>query len=305
MAALLLLLAIPFAVSQVTSNEALAQAQPTAVVTTPKLNVRSGPYWTYSVVTVIEQGEVVTLLGRNYYGTWAKIRLTNGVEGWVNVLHLYAEIDWMDLPLVTDGGARPTPTPLSPPSSAAAGAPAAPLSDYAAIVTTPRLNVRSGPYWTYSVVAVLNQGDMVTLLGRNYYGTWAKIRLADGVEGWVNVIYLYAEIEWMDLPLATASGTPASTSPTDGGGAATPAPAGPFPDGTAMVITGALNVRSGPGTEHRVITTLGEGEYVLLIGRNYDLSWAKVRLGNGVEGWVSTLFITVMEPPADLPILTE
>lgn len=63
--------------------------------------------------------------------------------------------------------------------------------------------------------------------------------------------------------------------------------------GTAIVeVTDArLNVRSGPGTEYRVLTTVTSRTTVLLIdgpqrNSNSDYIWWKVRTPDGIEGWL-------------------
>jgi uncharacterized protein YgiM (DUF1202 family) len=42
-----------------------AQAEPTGYVNTGRLNLRSGPYHTYSIVVVVDKGQGFTIIGRN------------------------------------------------------------------------------------------------------------------------------------------------------------------------------------------------------------------------------------------------
>jgi uncharacterized protein YgiM (DUF1202 family) len=73
---------------------------PTAVVINCLyLNVRSGPGVSNGVVTVIQVGTTVSLLGRNSSSTWARIQLTNGTTGWVNAGYLNPSVSISSLPV--------------------------------------------------------------------------------------------------------------------------------------------------------------------------------------------------------------
>lgn len=115
----LVLLAFPllFLTSQVFAKQTNAQMA-TAVVETGQLNVRSGPGITYSVVTTVNQGAVVTLLGRNADSSWAYIQTVAAVRGWVNASPAYitpsVAIGTLD---VVTGTATPTHTPTATPTA--------------------------------------------------------------------------------------------------------------------------------------------------------------------------------------------
>lgn len=60
----------------------------------------------------------------------------------------------------------------------------------------------------------------------------------------------------------------------------------------AIVDAQSVNVRSGPGTDFAVLTRLAQGEQVTLIGDAGE-GWALIRIeGDGVEGYVSTRYIS-------------
>jgi len=220
---------------------------PMAAVATGALNVRSGPGIGYASTAVIPYGTNVQLLGRNSNGSWVKIKLSNGHEGWANVTLLTVNVAISGLPALTE----PTLTPM-------------------AAVNTGSLNVRSGPGIGYGVTAVLNYGVNVQLLGRNNNSTWAKIKLSNGHEGWVNASLLTANVAISSLPVMTSS---APTAPT------------------AVVVTGVLNVRSGPGVGYAVTSATYLGHVVTMLGRNGAATWVKIRLYSGHEGWVNATYI--------------
>lgn len=80
----------------------------------------------------------------------------------------------------------------------------------------------------------------------------------------------------------------------DGGGTG-----GPYP--TGVVNASYLNVRSGPGVQYGIVSTIRGGTYANLIGRNFDTTWLEIILGNGVRGWVNANFITTSYPIGTLP----
>lgn len=88
-------------------------------------------------------------------------------------------------------------------------------------VLSPGLNVRSGPGAGYASVAVVTQGDVLTVIGQNGDGSWILVRLPNGIEGWVASAYTTygyngPVVTPQPLPSPTAtsyrSPTPTSTS---------------------------------------------------------------------------------------------
>ena len=62
----------------------------------------------------------------------------------------------------------------------------------------------------------------------------------------------------------------------------------------ARVIASRLNVRSGPGTEYNVITTLDYGTRLTIL--SYTDAWAKVKLADGTEGYVARMYVQCEKP---------
>jgi uncharacterized protein YgiM (DUF1202 family) len=240
--------------------ETTQQNEPTAVVTTGALNVRVGPGIGYKIVATSYNGHVVALLGRNNAATWAKVRLFNGQEGWVNASLIDPTVAITSLTVVD-----------------------APALTAAAAVATGALNVRSGPGIGYASTAVLSYGTNVQLLGRNNNGSWVKVKLANGHEGWVNATLITPNVAISSLPAVTAP-------------ALTP---------MAAVSTGSLNVRSGPGVAYGITAVIDYGVNVQLLGRNNSSTWVKVKLANGHEGWVNAALITANVTIGSLPVMTS
>ncbi|UCD70567.1 MAG: SH3 domain-containing protein [Syntrophobacterales bacterium] len=61
------------------------------------------------------------------------------------------------------------------------------------------------------------------------------------------------------------------------------------PSEMVSVIASVVNIRSGPGMQNKVITTVRMGDELELLGENG--SWCNVRLLNGAEGWIYKKFV--------------
>jgi cell wall-associated NlpC family hydrolase len=78
------------------------------------------------------------------------------------------------------------------------------------VVTATKLNMRSGPSTSYSIIHVLWQGNKVKVIGES--GDWYKIQLSDGRTGWVSRSYLNIDVpQKINTVISTAKsliGTP-------------------------------------------------------------------------------------------------
>lgn len=76
-----------------------ANASPTGVVTTGRVNVRYGAGTWAGVITTVTQGQSVSLLGRNQYNSWLFIQAPNGYTGWINANYVLPNINTATLPV--------------------------------------------------------------------------------------------------------------------------------------------------------------------------------------------------------------
>ena len=244
----------------------------TAVVNSGALNVRSGPSVEYERVATIYQGQPVAVIGRFTDNAWVKIRLTNGQEGWVNSFYLIMSVPVYDLPVIG------IPQELT-----------------LATVTAPAVNVRTGPGLDYPSIAIQYQGQVVRMIGWAGAGTWVKVRLGNGVEGWINSTVLQVNMSISDLPVAPVPLPPPGTDPP----VAVPPVAGPV----GYVTVEALNVRSGPGTQYGVISAVTRGEQLMLIGRSGDNYWLRIQTPTGTTGWVGSAYVLPSVSMDSLPVI--
>ncbi len=172
--------------------------------------------------------------------------------------------------------------------------PAGAQSGQQATVRPDVLNMRYGPGSQYAVIAELRRGTVIDLLARN--GTWLYGRTPGGTEGWVATDYLDLApgVNLDVLPFRDAPadlGTPMER-PAAEQSSPVPAPAEQsapvsFPEGTGIPGTamGTVNLRSGPGSAYRVLTTVAVNTALLVKGRNDSMDWIFVS-ANGQDGWM-------------------
>lgn len=61
---------------------------------------------------------------------------------------------------------------------------------------------------------------------------------------------------------------------------------------TVVVTTDTLNVRAGPGITHKVVAQVKRGTVLTVLERSQLGDWLRVRTPAGVEGWVSSRYVT-------------
>lgn len=168
--------------------------------------------------------------------------------------------------------------------------PAPPSTTGTGTVLSYRLNVRYGPGLQYGVITQLQRGQTAQLAGyRSADSSWVQINW-NGSTAWISArpAYLTTSVPVSGLPVWT--GSVGNT-----GGAVTE------PTGTVAYCY-YLNVRTGPGTSYSITTTVPAGTVVTMIGRNSASTWVKVRLANGVTGWMGAGFLVKSVPVSNLPL---
>ena len=138
--------------------------------------------------------------------------------------------------------------------------------------TTSSLNLRSSASLSAGVITVIPSGGRVEVTGGSQNGYYPLTYR--GSSGWSSGDYL--RFDSGQDPGSAGSGT---TAPP-------PSTSGP----TATVINGALNLRSGAGTNYSVVTVMPGGASVTLTGQTSG-SWKSVSY-NGNAGWAHGDFLS-------------
>lgn len=259
--------------------------------TTANLNMRTGPSTRYSRITTIPKGTKVTV--KRYTGGWYEITY-GGRSGYV--IDDYIKVTETKLP-----GTNPEPAPSQP-------------SQNGDIYTvTGNLNMRSSDSTKGSVIQVLPKGAVVNYISTAPTG-WYKVTY-NGKTGYASNKYIKVTKTTTPTPTPEPVPTPepAPTPTPTPEPAPTPEPSpginGEYVSDTSKShilndIPGsviipldkvtqyevktkvALNVRSGGGTSHPVITQIPKG---VTVKREELLSngWAKVTY-NGKTGYVNS-----------------
>jgi N-acetylmuramoyl-L-alanine amidase len=215
------------------------------------LNVRSGPGAQYKVVGSLKNGTKVEVLDKS--GSWYKIKY-GSITGYVSGQYLV-------ISGTSTTPASPAPTPAPTPSG-----------QTGTVKVSSTLNVRSGAGTQYKVVGSLKNGTKVEVLGKS--GSWYQIKYGS-ITGYVSGQYLV---------VSGTSTIPASPAPTP---EPTPTPSGQT--GTVKVSS-TLNVRSGAGTQYKVVGSLKNGTKVEVLGKSG--SWYQIKYGS-ITGYVSGQYLVV------------
>jgi N-acetylmuramoyl-L-alanine amidase/uncharacterized protein YraI len=148
-----------------------------------------------------------------------------------------------------------------------------PMADVRGVVkVNSSLNVRNGPGEQYKIIGKLQNGDVVTINGKS--GNWYRIKYNNGV----------AYVSGQYLVVSGTSSTPA------------PAPTPSAQTGTVKVNT-TLNVRSGAGTQYKVVGSLKNGTKVEVLDKSG--SWYKIKYGS-ITGYVSGQYLVVDNSNSDV-----
>ncbi len=157
--------------------------------------------------------------------------------------------------------------------------------------TTLKLNLRAGPGDDHAVIAILPTGTHVIIEARADGGRWLLVHTAEGAaisaRGWVWAAYLVladgADIGALPVSTEQVNTPPTSPSPT--------APPETLGAGTVSTTT-RLNLRTGPGVNYTIITTLAAGARMEVEAYSKDGTWAKVHTEDGSTwGWAAARFL--------------
>jgi uncharacterized protein YraI len=180
-----------------------------------------------------------------------------------------------------------------------------------------------------AVVVALPGAEAVTANGRDAKGTWLMVTTLNGDEGWMRatdlVIFDVEELPEMAGQENTAKPAAATTTLTATTGitrtasspdapapteteAAAETPVAPLPEsvttGTANVAGARLNIRSGAGSNHRIIGKAAAGEELSIAARSEDGAWLLALREDLPEGagWVSATLVRLDGSVDALPV---
>ena len=159
--------------------------------------------------------------------------------------------------------------------------------------TTPYLlNVRRGPGLHYAVVTTVSRGTQANIYGRDTADDWFLVE----IQGIVGRVWIYQDLTTVQGSLNTVP----FVSPTD-----TDPVGSPVDAPLAITKPSILNVRSGPGLNYQVLTTVPSGTQGRIIGVSPDYQWYRVVLGVlSQPSWVYASLTTVTGSLATVKVYT-
>ena len=229
---------------------------------TTQLRIRSGPGTSYGVAGYYRSGTQVLITEQKQGGSimWGKTE-----KGWISMN--YVKLD--------TGASKPTnpsdpvdPSTPTTPSTPSGGTQSDTVSG--TVQVSGYLRIRSGPGTSYTIVGFLANGDEVEILETQSVSgkIWGRIS-----KGWISMSY----VKTSGQNSGTNSGGTASGD-TNPGGTVTKT-------GTATM---SLCIRSGAGTNNKVVGYLAEGATVTVLETKdvNGITWGRI-----AKGWISLKYV--------------
>lgn len=136
--------------------------------------------------------------------------------------------------------------------------------------TVDRLNVRTAPKLTASVVQMIGKSGSYEVLEKQ--GEWLKIQLSDKQSGWVFADYIKQ----------TTSGTKPAVVNTSAGSTVA--------ESAVVKITDVTNLRKGPSTEEDIVGKAQPGQTYPILAKEGD--WYRVSLGKKETAYVAAWVVS-------------
>ncbi len=233
-------------------------------ITGSRVRLRRSPSTESEIVALLNQGQVVHVFGEK--GDWKQVTVQGGNTGWV--------AGWL-IKYETDSGRTQEidPLPAAPPDfpSPEHQRPPVVSEELYAWIDGSKVNVRAGPGTDHSVRFQLKHGQKVEVLGAN--GHWCRIKTSAGDVGWV--------AGWVVSFLPPGQAITAEHNGTE------------IEVKVGWVARPEVNLRAGPGTDHKEIGELVFSTQVIITDQRGD--WYEVLLDNGKTGWVAGWLIDTRE----------
>lgn len=262
------------------SNNTTTSAKKGKVVNiSTSLNVRSSASSSGSVVAQLKNGQEVTV---NYeQNGWYNVTFNTNKTGFVSKSYISIT---SSLGSTTGGnastgssnnsGSSNSNTNNNNSSNNSSGTSSVKKGKVVDVSTT--LNVRKGAGTNYSVVAYVTNNTEVEILSEQ--GSWYKIRLKDGKEG-------YAAKQYINITSSTNSGTTSSGSSVSNES-----------KGKVVNVSTNLNMRKGAGTSYSVVAYLLPGTEVTIKNNSNGWYYIEAKVNGSIKtGYVKTDYIQVIK----------
>jgi len=262
------------------------------IVSSPyNVNIRSAPGINSRILAILPFSNQATASARTDASNWVKVKYKS-TTGWVARWLVILTADINALPVEGGIAGGPTAQPNIPPpqtpgfDSTPFAAPTTLPNGSITVQTPGRVNVRSAPNVTASVLDVISFSDTAVAVGQTAGHNWLQVQ-HNGATGWV--------ARWVVVSSDDTSKLPVTSNNKD----VTPAPGG------AVAGQGIYDVfiRSGPNINYGQVAVLPAYTSVQLLARTEESNWVRVDF-QGTSGWVAAWVMIATADINNLPVET-
>ncbi|MES9697590.1 MULTISPECIES: SH3 domain-containing protein [Bacillus] len=235
-----------------TNNNDQTNVQPASgnyTVNVSSLRVRTGPSTSHTTIGSVKKGQVVQVVGE--------------VQDWFKINYA-GQTAYLSKDYVTKGGSNENATQGN---NQEQNNNVTVQTGGTYVVNATSLRVRTGPATYHSVIGGVLNGTKLNVVGSE--GSWFKVNY-QGKTGYVS----------SEFVKFVKGGTTTPEQPEQPNQGAI---------GDYYINASALNVRSGEGTNYRIIGALPQGQKVQVISENSG--WSKINY-NGQTGYIGTRFLS-------------
>ncbi len=152
-------------------------------ITVASANLRAGPGLEFDTVGVVLFNDAFITLEQDDTGLWYLVELNDGTTGWVtaSVTEEVSPEVFAALISTPDAAEDATPEPVEDVEPTPTPSPTPVL----ARVSFTSVNLRSGPGLEFPVIGYVFQDDIYAVEEQDDTGTWLRITLNDGTNGWI------------------------------------------------------------------------------------------------------------------------
>ncbi|PGB37759.1 peptidase M24 [Bacillus toyonensis] len=237
-----------------TNQQTVQPASGNYTVNVSSLRVRTGPSTSHTTVASITKGQVVQVVGE--------------VQDWFKINYA-GQAAYISKDYVTKGGSNENGSQGNNQNNNQNNNVTVQTGG-TYVVNATSLRVRTGPAAYHSVIGGVLNGTTLNVVGSE--GSWFKVNY-QGKTGFVSSEF----VKFVKGGTATPEQPKQPEKPNQGA------------IGDYYINASALNVRSGEGTNYRIIGALSQGQKVQVISENSG--WSKINY-NGQNGYIGTRFLS-------------
>ncbi|PGB01112.1 C40 family peptidase [Bacillus toyonensis] len=237
-----------------TNQQTVQPASGNYTVNVSSLRVRTGPSTSHTTVASITKGQVVQVVGE--------------VQDWFKINYA-GQAAYVSKDYVTKGGSNENVTQGNNQNNNQNNNVTVQTGG-TYVVNATSLRVRTGPAAYHSVIGGVLNGTTLNVVGSE--GSWFKVNY-QGKTGFVSGEF----VKFVKGGTATPEQPKQPEKPNQG------------TIGDYYINASALNVRSGEGTNYRILGALPQGQKVQVISENSG--WSKINY-NGQNGYIGTRFLS-------------